>query len=101
MSGIGPSPAAIQHDPDNRRFEYADAGHLAVLEYRLGHGHIAFTHTGVPPELEGRGVGAALARAGLQHAQHEGLGVLPLCPFVRAYIQRHPEYQALVVSGHR
>ena len=55
-----------------------------------------FTHTGVPTALEGRGIGSALAKAGLEYAQAEGLAVVPLCSFIRAYIDRKPEYQPLV-----
>ena len=96
MSTSRPSPALVEHHPEHHRFEYADAGHLAMLEYRLTPGRIVFTHTGVPAELEGLGVASALAQAGLEHARREGLEVLPLCPFVKAYIGRHPEYAPLV-----
>jgi predicted GNAT family acetyltransferase len=57
---------------------------------------IIFTHTGVPSALEGRGIGSALAKAGLEYARAQGMAVVPLCPFVRSYIERKPEYQPLV-----
>jgi hypothetical protein len=84
---------------DNRlkeRFELEADGHLAVAQYHLKHGTITFTHTIVPEELEGRGIGGQLARAALDTARSEGLAVVPKCPFIRAYIERHPEYQDLV-----
>lgn len=84
---------------DNRlreRFELTLDGHMAVAEYKLHHGVITFTHTLVPGELDGRGVGSALARAALNAARAEGLVVVPKCPFIRGYIERHAEYQDLV-----
>ncbi|MEV2238176.1 GNAT family N-acetyltransferase [Micromonospora sp. NPDC049891] len=60
---------------------------------------IAFVHTEVSPEYEGRGVGAALARAGLDEARAAGLLVLPTCPFFAGWIARHPEYQDLVYQS--
>ena len=57
---------------------------------------IIFTHTEVPAALEGRGIGGALAKAGLEFARANQLQVVPLCPFVRSYIERKPEYQPLV-----
>ena len=50
----------------------------------------------IPPALEGRGIGGSLVRSGLEYARTEGLTVRPLCPFVAAYIAKHPEYRALV-----
>lgn len=78
------------------RFEARVDGQLAYTAYHRSPGTITFTHTEVPPALEGHGIGAALARAALEHARAEGLRVVPLCPFIAAYIRRHPEYQSLV-----
>jgi predicted GNAT family acetyltransferase len=52
-------------------------------------------HTEVPKELEGRGIGSALIRGVLDTARREGLKVNPLCPFAKAYIDKHPEYADL------
>ncbi|WP_240639248.1 GNAT family N-acetyltransferase [Micromonospora ureilytica] len=60
---------------------------------------IAFVHTEVSSEYEGRGVGAALARTGLDEARAAGLLVLPTCPFFAGWIARHPEYQDLVYQS--
>lgn len=78
------------------RFEVVEEGHLAELDYQRQGNRIVFTHTGVPAALEGRGIGGALARAGLEFARANDLQVVPLCPFVRSYIERKPEYQPLV-----
>ena len=81
----------VRDNPQHHRFEAEVDGHLAIADYRLGDGVITFTHTLVPPELEGRGVGSALVRAGLASARSRGLKVVPKCPFFAAWFQRHPE----------
>jgi uncharacterized protein len=87
--------AVVNNEPAHR-FEARVDGHLAQLTYRRGEGRITYPHTEVPDALEGRGVGSALARTALDYARAAGLKVVPLCPFVRAYIDRHPEYADLV-----
>ncbi len=60
-------------------------------------GHaIVFTHTGVPPEIEGRGIAGALTRAALEYARVQQLKVVPQCPFVRKYLEKHSEFRDLV-----
>jgi predicted GNAT family acetyltransferase len=86
----------VDHEEESSRFAVHLGGHLAVLEYQLFSDKIVFTHTEVAQELEGRGVGASLARAGLEWARSRELRVVPVCPFVAAYIGRHPEYVDLV-----
>jgi len=56
-----------------------------------------FTHTVVAPEFAGRGVGSALARGALDLARAEGKGVVPLCPFIKGWIEKNPDYADLVV----
>jgi predicted GNAT family acetyltransferase len=55
-----------------------------------------FTHTEVQPEAEGKGVASELIRRALDDVRRRGLSAVPLCPFVRAFIARHPDYQDLV-----
>ncbi len=86
----------IKHNLQQNRFEIEIESHLAVLEYRLDAGVITFTHTGVPSELEGRGLGSKLVRTGLDYARAQGLRVVPACSFVASYIQKKPEYQDLL-----
>lgn len=71
---------------------------LAVAEYRLHGKTMTLTHTEVPHELEGRGVGANLVKAALDHARQQGYRVVPQCPFVAQYIRRHSEYSDLVLQ---
>jgi uncharacterized protein len=86
----------VVHNTAAGRFEIRQDGSVAVLDYSLAGRTITFVHTGVPSELEGRGFGSQLARAGLEYAKHEGYTVLPRCPFISAYIQRHPQYHDLL-----
>ena len=86
----------VRHNEKESRFEIEVDGKLATTWYRRHGDKIIFTHTEVPPELEGHGVGGALARAALTYARKEGLRVVPLCPFIAAFIERHKEFQDLV-----
>ena len=88
--------AAVHNNTAKHRFELQVADHLAVAEYWLKGNTITFTHTGVPPELEGHGVGARLVKFALDESRSKGYRVVPLCPFVAQYIRRHPEYADLV-----
>jgi predicted GNAT family acetyltransferase len=92
-----PSAApVVQDNAQRRRFEIHQDGHVAFAEYHLEPGVITFTHTLVPPELEGRGLASALAVAALGSARERGLKVVPRCEFFAAYISRHPEVQDLL-----
>jgi predicted GNAT family acetyltransferase len=71
---------------------------MSRLEYRRDGSRIVYTHTVVPPYLEGHGIAGRLAWHALDYAREEGLTVVPLCPYVADYIDRHPEYADLVLS---
>lgn len=86
----------VRDNPAESRYEALVDGRLAMAEYMLTGENITFTHTEVPPELEGRGIASQLARYALDDARARGLRVIPLCPFISAYIRRHSEYQDLV-----
>ena len=84
---------------DNRaeqEFELDVDGHRAVAAYQREGDRIVFTHTHVPKAIEGRGVAGKLIRAALDASRDQGLKVVPQCPFVAGYIERHPEYRDLV-----
>jgi predicted GNAT family acetyltransferase len=91
-----PLEPIVSHNPQAGRFQFEKDGLLAVLAYQLEPGSIVFTHTGVPPELEGQGLGSRLARAGLDYARAQGLKVVSACSFMDHYLEKHPEYQDLV-----
>jgi uncharacterized protein len=78
------------------QFELSVDGQTAVMTYHRRPGSIAFLHTEVPPALAGRGIAGRLARAGLDFARRQNVKVVPACPFVAAFIQRHPEDRDLV-----
>jgi predicted GNAT family acetyltransferase len=86
----------VTHHMEKSRFETQVEGHTAELSYRLDGSNIIFTHTEVPPALEGRGIGSLLVKTGLEYAREKRLKVTALCWFVAGYIQRHAEYQDLV-----
>lgn len=89
----------VINNVDKSRFEILVAGKRAVAEY-IDRGHmIVFSHTEVPTGLEGKGIGSKLVSTGLNFARAEKKVVLPLCPYVAAYIRRHPEYHDLVLPG--
>ena len=91
------SDLVIRDNRERHRFE-ADLGDgsLAFAEYLLLSGRIIFTHTEVPPEHEGKGIGSALIRHGLEEARMRGLLVIPKCPFFAAYMLKHAEVQDLM-----
>ncbi len=91
----------VSDNEERRRFEIDLGDALAIAEYTLPNGTIMFTHTEVPPEHEGKGVGSALIRAGLAAARERGLKVIPICPFFAAYIKKHEEVQDLLDDSWR
>ena len=79
-----------------RRFEIVIDGQVGFLNYAIAAGRMRLLHTEVPPALQGRGLAGQLAQAALEYATREHLRVVPLCPFVQAYLKRHPEYRSLI-----
>ncbi len=87
----------LTDNPEQHRYEAHDGETLAgFASYILTGEMIVFSHTEVDPSYEGRGVGSSLARTGLDDARRRGLSVMPLCPFIHAWISKHPEYTDLV-----
>jgi len=74
---------------------------IGLAAYRRRDGRIAFTHTEIDESCEGRGFGSRLAAGALDDAQRQGLQVVPLCPFIARFVERHPEYGELVAPSHR
>jgi predicted GNAT family acetyltransferase len=83
------------------RFEIKLEGHTAFAEYRLVHGAIILPHTEVPPAFEGRGIAGRLARYAMQYARDRELKVIPLCPYMAAYMTKHPETHDLAHPSYR
>jgi uncharacterized protein len=92
----------VVDSPASGRFDLIVDGEPAGrAAYRRSGATIEFTHTKIDPEYEGRGLGSLLVREALDAARDGGLAVLPYCPFVRGYIQRHREYADLVPADER
>ena len=97
-SGAGRS-LRVADAPDALRYEAIVDGELAgVLEYVIRRDRIALVHTEVRPQSEGQGIGSALARFALDDARRRGLLVIASCPYVRHYLERHPEDHDNVVG---
>jgi uncharacterized protein len=86
----------VVNNHSQHRYELNVDGHLAATYYKLSDGVITFVHTDVPPELGGKGVGSKLVKGALDQVRADGLKVIPQCPFVKAYIDKHPEYADLL-----
>ena len=88
--------------PARERYELSVDGQvMGFTAYRARPGLIAFVHTEVDDGLRGRGLGDRLIRFALEDARERGLAVLPFCPFVKAFIERHREFVALVPETYR
>jgi predicted GNAT family acetyltransferase len=93
---MSPEPVEVRDDPERSRYEAVVGGTVAGhAAYRMRGDHVVFTHTEIDPEFEGQGVGSALARGALDDVRGKGLGVIAMCPFIGAFIRRHPEYADL------
>ena len=88
-------------DLEPLKAEASDGRRIGLLAYRQRDNRVAITHTEVSPTCQGRGFGGRLAAAALDDLRRRGLLVVPLCPFIGAYIQGHPEYRDLVAPEHR
>jgi predicted GNAT family acetyltransferase len=87
---------AVTNVEAKHRFELVEEGGTAFVTYLLEGEEITFTHTIVPEELEGRGLGSRLVKGALDEARSRGLKVVPACSFVKHYVERHPDYQDLL-----
>jgi predicted GNAT family acetyltransferase len=99
MEATAPGPnSRVRDNPSELRYELL-VGDDVVGEilYRLAPDAVVLVHTEVSPSLEGKGLGAQLVADALDDIRARGLHVVPICPFVRSYIRRHPEYRDLVV----
>jgi uncharacterized protein len=89
-------PATIRDNPALSRFELEADGATAFLNYRLAGNVITLDHTETPVAARGRGIASRLIEGVLQETRARGLKVVPRCPFVIAYLGKHPEYRDLL-----
>ena len=85
----------VRDNTERQRFELEADGHVAFSNYTRAGNVLTILHTEVPKALEGRGIGSSLIRDVLDMARSQGQKVNAVCPFARAYIERHPEYAGL------
>lgn len=92
MPDLDLSALTVTNNPQMSRYELIVGDAVAFVEYRVTSKTIIFTHTDVPTILEGKGIGGKLAKGAVEDAIASGYRIEPQCPFINAYIQRHPEY---------
>jgi uncharacterized protein len=92
--GVVTDAPQITDNQADLRFELEADGHVAVLTYRRNGKRLVLIHTDVPTELEGHGFGGRLVWAAVDRAAREGLTLVPLCPFARGWLERHPDVAA-------
>jgi hypothetical protein len=90
----------ISENKERKRFEAVVDGETARIEYIRAEDKMYLTHTEVPKALEGKGVASAMAKLVLHQIKDEGLFLVPLCPFIAAYLKRHPEWKEILAKGY-
>lgn len=89
----------VRDNPNELRYELVDGDTvIGQIRYRREPGALALVHTEVEPAYEGKGLAGKLVEGALQDLRERGLGLIPVCPFVRAWLRRHPDYADLVVA---
>jgi predicted GNAT family acetyltransferase len=91
-------PLKIFNNKERQQFQVEVDGELASLEYRIYEDKLTLMHTEVPEKIGGHGIGSALAAYAFNYARTNHLPVKVYCPFVQAYLKRHPEFMDLVVK---
>ncbi len=89
----------LKNNRINKQFEFHIDGLIPKVEYIRAQDRIFLTHTEVPKELEGRGIGSILIETVLKEVERQELTLVPLCPFVAGFIKEHPEWKKLVLKG--
>lgn len=88
----------VIHNAAASRFEMDIQGKKALINYqKRGEDTYNLYHAEVPPEFEGRGYGSHLVKGALEQIKAEGKKFIPMCPFIAAFVRRHPEYQEFAV----
>jgi len=88
----------VTNNEAKSQYELTLDNHTAIAAYRRHADHLTFYHTEVPEALEGHGVGKRLVAAALADVRRQGLKIVATCPFVRHYVETHPEEQDLLLA---
>lgn len=91
----------IINNTSEGRFETEVEGELAHLDYKFYKGDLVLIHTFAPPAARGKGISSALAKFALNYAIENKLKVIVYCPFVKAYLEKHPEYETKLQIEYR
>jgi len=94
-----PVPMVVRDDEQHRYELHVGQSIAAFAEFRVRPGYLVFTHTETDAAFEGRGYGSALAKGALDDVRRRGERIKAECPFIAAYIKRHPEYEDLLVAA--
>lgn len=91
----------VRDNKQGRRFELPlEGGQTAFIAYEeAGEGVLVLTHTEVPADFEGKGVGARLVKGAFDILRERNVKMAPACPFISTYLRRHPEYQPLAAPA--
>ena len=93
---------SLIHNEERHRYEFRLDGGVAYVEYEpAANGRYRLTHTIVPPQFEGQGIGRELVESTLEALCEQGVRIIPECTFIIRYIQRHPEWESLLAEGYR
>jgi predicted GNAT family acetyltransferase len=87
------------HNEAAHNFEMLIDGRRAFIDYQLRGHNMYLVHTEVPKELEGRGIAAAMVQKTLQYIEQHNLKLVPLCPYVTYYLEKHPEWNRLLAHN--
>lgn len=90
----------VTNNIEQKRFELKTADKVAFVDYISAKEKFFLTHTEVPKSLEGQGIGSKLVVHALNYIKSENLKLVPLCPFVAAYLKRHPEWKEILAEGY-
>lgn len=91
----------IEFNKEKSRFEAKVEGHIALIDTLLAKGNVMFlTHTEVPKELGGRGIGKELVQFALNYIKEHNYTLAPLCPFVAAYVKKNSEWKEILAPGY-
>ena len=88
----------LKDNTDRKQFELSVEGFTARVEYMIMSNKIFLTHTEVPSELEGKGVGSKIVKLAFEEIEKRGLKLIPLCPFVAKYLTKHPEWKKILAD---